>query len=333
MKKNLLTGIKPTGTPHLGNYLGMIRPGLDLLSKGDFNFYVFVADYHALTTIKDREIFNELYYSVAATWLALGLDYEKATLYRQSDIPEIFELTWILSCFTPKGLMNRSHAYKSIAQSNKDNKSHKDDDYNVNMGIYTYPILMASDILLFDADIVPVGKDQEQHVEIARDIAQSFNHIYGDIIQLPEAYIKSEVGTIPGADGRKMSKSYDNTIPLFAPEKKLRKLINKIKTDSLGPTDPKDPDNSLIFDLYRLFATSAEVELFKNRYLEGISWGDAKAELFEKVNTELKGPREKYETLINDKGEIDRIIKEGSRKAREKAAITIDKIRKAIGKS
>ncbi|SFL99102.1 tryptophanyl-tRNA synthetase [Gracilibacillus orientalis] len=245
MTKTILTGIKPTRQIHLGNYIGAIKPALDLAKIEDYRSAYFVADYHGLTKIHNAEEFRHLSYGIAATWLALGLDPDMVIFYRQSDVPDIFELNWILSCFTSKGLMNRAHAYKALIDSNK--KSEKDIDFCVNMGLFNYPVLMAADILMFKTEVVPVGKDQVQHVEITRDIAESFNNTYGETFLLPEYKIQENTAVLPGLDGRKMSKSYNNTIPLFEDPKKLQKLINKIKTDSLLPEAPKDPDRSTIF--------------------------------------------------------------------------------------
>lgn len=270
-KEIVLTGIKPTGKVHLGNYIGAIKPALQLAGAGDCTALYFIADYHGLTFIQDRDEFRDLSYGIAATWLALGLDPERVVFYRQSDVPEIFELHWILSCLTSKGLMNRAHAYKAIHEQNI--QLGVDADAGVNMGLFTYPVLMAADILLFQSDKVPVGKDQIQHVEIARDIAEGFNRVYGDTFKLPDYRVDENTSVIPGLDGRKMSKSYNNTIPLFETPENLKKLISKIKTDSTPPQEPKDPDTSNIFLLYKEFAAPAQVQDFRKQYLSGISWG------------------------------------------------------------
>ncbi|MBP3951889.1 tryptophan--tRNA ligase [Bacillus suaedae] len=314
MGRTILTGIKPTGQIHLGNYIGAIKPALDLAVLPGYKSAYFVADYHGLTQIHNAEEFRQLSYGIAATWLALGLDPEKVVFYRQSDVPDIFELNWILSCFSSKGLMNRAHAYKASVERNKN--SEKDQDFGVNMGLYNYPILMAADILMFKTEVVPVGKDQVQHVEIARDIAEVFNHTYGETFLLPEYKIQEDTAVLPGLDGRKMSKSYNNTIPLFEEPKKLLKLINKIKTDSLPPEAPKDPEHSPIFMLYKEFASEIEVEQMKEQYLTGISWGDAKKELFNVMNRFLEEPREKYNELMSSPEKIDEILREGAEKAR-----------------
>jgi tryptophanyl-tRNA synthetase len=332
MSKILVTGIKPTGTPHLGNYLGALRPALKLSeSLDDCQSYYFIADYHSLTVLKDAQKFRENYLDVASTWLALEPNPQKITLYRQSSIPEIFELSAILANYTPKGDLNRAHAYKAMTDKNRE-KGNEDLDHGVNAGLFTYPILMASDILVFDADIVPVGADQAQHVEMCRDIAQRFNHYHGDIIKQPDLHIKKEVGAIPGLDGRKMSKSYNNTIPLFCPEKKLRKLFNKLKTDSLPPEAPKETKDSLIFQLFQHFATDEEIANEKKSYQEGISWGQAKANLFEVANRELKGPREKYDYYMKNPEEVHQLIAKGDQQVREVASKNMDRIRKAIGR-
>ncbi|MBS4201790.1 tryptophan--tRNA ligase [Bacillus sp. FJAT-49732] len=329
MKKTILTGIKPTGKIHLGNYIGAIKPALELAKVEDYQAAYFIADYHGLTKIHDAYEFRQLSYGIAATWLALGLDPEKAIFYRQSDVPEIFELTWILACFSPKGLMNRAHAYKAIVENNK--QADKDVDFGVNMGIFTYPILMAADILLFKTNIVPVGKDQVQHVEIARDIAESFNNVYGETFLLPEYQIQEDTAVLPGLDGRKMSKSYNNTIPLFEDEKKLKKLINKIKTDSLPPEAPKDPDSSILFSLYQEFAALKEIEELRMQYEKGIGWGEVKQELFRVMNSYLEQPREKYNELMASPEVLDDILLKGAEKARAVAAPFLKEIKKKVG--
>ena len=323
----ILTGIKPTGTPHLGNYLGAIKPAIELANQIEGTFFFFIADYHALTYIKDPKVFSEYVYEVAATWLACGLDPEKVILYKQSDISEIFELNWILACNTPKGDLNRAHAYKaSVAE----NEGTKDLDHGINTGLFTYPVLMAADILLFQSNIVPVGKDQIQHVEIARSIAQRINQKYGEIFTLPQEQVKKDVQTIIGLDGQKMSKSYSNTIPLFCAEKKLKKLTNKIKTDSTPENDPKDPDGALVVDYFKQFSSAAELEIFKDELKKGLSWGLAKAKLFEVINREIKDKRDKYNELINDHDKIDSILKDGACKAKIHANKNIKEIRKKI---
>jgi len=331
MTRTVLTGIKPTGTPHLGNLLGAIRPALRLASDPSLQALYFIADYHALTTVHDRAEMSRLTHEVAATWLAMGLDPERVLFYRQSDVPETFELAWILACFTPKGWMNKAHAYKAKTAENEA-AGNPDLDAGIHMGLFGYPILMAADILLFDADLVPVGEDQKQHVEIARDIAQRVNHTFGGhLLKLPSALIDAGTAVIPGRDGRKMSKSYDNVIPLFAPPNQLRKLINAIVTDSSPPGAPKDPASSVVFKIFEQFATPEATLALRQRYAEGISWGDAKAALFEVLEPELAGPRERYQALIADPARIDALLAIGRDRARAVARPVIDRLRAAIG--
>ena len=286
-KEIYLTGITTTGTPHIGNYVGAIRPAVasskDLSRR---NFY-FLADYHSLAKAEDPDRIHQSSLEVAAAWLACGLDTENAVFYRQSDIPEIMELTWILTSMTAKGLMNRAHSYKAVVQANEESGS-KDPDKGIMMALYNYPILMAADILMFKANKVPVGRDQQQHMEMTRDIAQRFNHHYGDILVLPEAEIGEHTAVLSGLDGRKMSKSYNNTIPLFAEEKRLRKLIMKIKTNSLEPGEPKDTAGSTLFEIFQAFASPQEVSDIERRYAEGIAWGEMKQLLFEYINEQIK---------------------------------------------
>jgi tryptophanyl-tRNA synthetase len=329
LKKRVLTGIKPTGRVHLGNYIGAIKPALELAREETYQPAYFVADYHGLTKIHNKEEMNELSRGIAATWLALGLDPEKAIFYRQSDVPEIFELSWILACFSPKGLMNRAHAYKALAEENI--RTSREADTGVNMGLFTYPILMAADILLFQTEIVPVGKDQIQHVEIARDIAESFNHTFGETFTLPQYVIEKETAVLPGLDGRKMSKSYNNTIPLFDEPKKLKKLINKIKTDSSPPDAPKNPNESIIFSLYKEFATEDQTEEMKNRFRSGIGWGEAKNELFEVMNEFLEEPRERYLELMDSPEKLNEILLQGAEKARKKTRPFLQEVKRKIG--
>jgi tryptophanyl-tRNA synthetase len=329
MGKTILTGIKPTGKIHLGNYIGAIKPALELADSGEYRAAYFVADYHGLTKIHDGAEFNQLSYGIAATWLALGLDPDKVIFYRQSDIPEIFELSWILSCFASKGLMNRAHAYKAAVEAN--NIAEKDADFGVNMGLFNYPVLMAADILMFKTEVVPVGKDQIQHIEIARDIAESFNHHYGETFLLPEYKIQKDTAVLPGLDGRKMSKSYNNTIPLFEEPGKLQKLINKIKTDSLPPEAPKDLQSSVLFMLYKEFASEVEVKNMRAEYQKGIGWGEVKKELFHTMNRFMEEPREKYKELMSSPETIDRILQEGAEKARAVSAPFLKEIKRKIG--
>jgi tryptophanyl-tRNA synthetase len=330
-KKICLTGIKPTGMPHLGNYMGAIKPAIEMSNTGDFNSFYFIADYHSLTTVHDKTTLKKYIYEVAAAWLAMGLDPKNVSLYKQSDIPEILELNWIISCFTAKGLMNRAHAYKALTQDNSENA--RDEDHGINIGIYTYPILMAADILILNSDIVPVGADQLQHIEIARDIASSFNHHYGNKLKLPTAKVAEGNKLLVGLDGRKMSKSYNNHIPLFSTSKELKKLINRITTDSSDPTTPKNPDESLIFDFYKSFATESEVQNLREWYLRGIGWGEAKMELHSVLDRTLAGPREIYLDLMANPKKIDLILEEGKEKVRPIAQKLIFELKESIGVS
>ena len=325
-----LTGVKPTGQPHIGNYLGALKPALELANKGQMRSFFFIADYHSLTAVEDPKLMAQWVYEVAASWLACGLDPARTVIYRQSDVPETFELHWVLSCVSPKGLMNRAHAYKAKVQENRD-AGRDEDDFGVNMGLYTYPLLMSADILLYDAHVVPVGEDQLQHLEIARDLAQKFNHQFGETLVVPKPQIQKDMKLVPGLDGRKMSKSYNNHIPLFLDEKKLRSYIMKIKTDSLPPEAPKSVEGSLIFDLYKEFATPMEIEELRARYAQGIGWGHAKEALFQVTNRELKPLREKYDELMADRSQIDAILKMGAEQARSVARVTMQRVRKAIG--
>lgn len=328
--KIALTGIKPSGTPHIGNYLGMIRPALALAQK--FQALYFIADYHALTTVRDGKVMKRLTYDVAATWLALGLDPEKVIFYRQSDIPEVMELTWILACYTSKGLLNRAHAYKAAVDDNLAIGIPPDE--GINSGLYFYPVLMAADILLFNTNFVPVGLDQKQHIEIARDIAQAFNSNYGNILTLPEAAIQEEVMTIPGLDGRKMSKSYDNVIPMFAPPNKLRKSVMRIVTDSRPPEEPKDPETDNVFAIYRHFAPEEDILRVKNQYLQGgMAYSEIKGELFELLEQTFGPARARYEEYMLDWGYLDNIMQKGAEKARKMAIPLLERIRKAVGTS
>lgn len=329
-KTVVLTGITTTGTPHLGNYVGAIRPAIEASRKHDVLPFYFLADYHALIKCQDPERVKESTLEVAATWLALGLDTENAVFYRQSDIPEIAELSWMLSCVTAKGLMNRAHAYKAALQANEEN-GETDPDKGITMGLFNYPILMAADILLFNANRVPVGKDQVQHIEMARDIGGRFNHIYGEHFVIPEAVVSEDAAILSGLDGRKMSKSYDNVIPLFAPEKKLRKLIMKIKTNSLEPGEPKDPDTCTLYGIYKAFASREETAAIRHRYAEGIAWGEMKNILFEYLNDHLMGARERYEALVQSPEKIEEALRDGAEKARDYSVPFMRNIRASVG--
>ncbi len=326
-EKVVLTGIKPTGMPHLGNYVGALKPLIEQ-SKTQKTF-MFIADLHALNTIHDAAQIKQHTYEIAALMVALGLDLNNAILFRQSDISEIYHLNTLLTNVTPKGLMNRAHSYK--AAMDKNIAIGADVDAGINMGLYTYPILMTADILLYNSDIVPVGADQKQHVEFARDIAGYFNKIYGDTFKMPEPVIGAETGLIPGLDGRKMSKSYDNIIPLFAPEKELKKKIMRIITDSKLPEDKKDPDESTIYQLYKHFATDAEVAEFAEMFRRGgMGYGTAKTILFEKINSVLAEPRAKYEYLMSNTAEIDAILADGAKRAGAVARETLGRVKKAM---
>jgi tryptophanyl-tRNA synthetase len=329
MALRALTGIKPTGEPHVGNWLGAIKPALDL--AGGYDTFYFIADYHALNIIYDAEALRKNTLSIAATYLAFGLDPDRSVFYRQSEIPEVFELAWILSCFTPKGLLNRAHSYKDAVAKNQEGG--RDPDQNINMGLYSYPVLMAADILIFKADVVPVGADQKQHVEIARDIAERLNHVYGtDLFTLPAPRIDDQVKTIVGLDGRKMSKSYGNTIPLFLEEKALLKRINQIVTNSQGPDEPKDPDQSAVFALHRLLLPAREEEELRHRYgAGGMGWGQAKKDYFEALNARLQGPRSEYQRLMADPAGLQGVLAKGRDKARAKAGEFLERVRHTIG--
>ena len=329
MTTRFLTGITPSGTPHLGNYVGSIRPSVQASKRADVQSFYFLADYHALIKIDEPERIQRSTLEIAASWLAAGLDPDRVTFYRQSDIPEIPELTWLLTCVTGKGALNRAHAYK--AQVDKNVAAGADTDADVSAGLFMYPVLMAADILMFNAHYVPVGRDQVQHIEIARDIASSFNHRYGENFTLPEAAIEESVATLPGLDGRKMSKSYDNTIPMFATAKELKKLIAGIVTDSRAPGEPKQIEGSALYQIYQAFATETESTALQQSYANGISWADAKQVLFERVDRELAPMRERYGALINDPAKIEAILQAGAQKARALSAPLAARLRRAIG--
>lgn len=325
-----LTGIKPTGQPHLGNWVGAIAPALELARQPDVRAAYFIADYHALTSIRDPNELRALTYDVTATWIAFGLDPSKVLVYRQSDLPEVFELSWLLACMTPKGFMNKAHAYKAARDANL--AKGEDEDAGVNMGLYTYPVLMAADILIVDADLVPVGQDQVQHVEITRDVAQRTNHAYGEgTLKLPEALVRKESAVLPGLDGRKMSKSYHNTIPCFLGEKALRKTVMRITTDASPPEAPKDPDSSLIFQIHRSLLDGPTTEALAARYRAGISWGEAKQALVDDLEVRLAGPRARYDELIARPDTIEDVLVDGMRKARPLAGAVLDRVRAAFG--
>ena len=329
-KTVVLTGITTTGTPHLGNYAGAIRPGVAASGLPDTESFFFLADYHALVKRSDPDLVARSSLEIAASWLASGLDPERVFFYRQSDIREIPELTWVLTTLTAKGLMNRAHAYKAAVAENEASGKN-DPDKGITMGLFSYPILMAADILMFRAHRVPVGRDQKQHVEMARDIAARFNHHFGELLVLPEAVIDVNTATLTGLDGRKMSKSYDNVIPLFAPEKRLRKLIMRIKTNSLEPGEPKDPDGCTLFNIFKAFAPAAETAALAERYAAGIGWGDAKQFLFEYLNDHLKPLRAEYEGLLADPGHVEQVLQCGAARARERSVPLMQQIRQAVG--
>ena len=335
--KRILTGIKPTGTLHLGNYVGAIRPAIESIQNSDDEAFFFLADYHGIIGCYDPAVIHESTKSIAATWLACGLDPERVTFYRQSDVPEIPELAWVLNCACAKGLMNRAHAYKAAVDVNME-KSDVDPDQGINMGLFGYPVLMAADILMFNATHVPVGRDQVQHIEMARDIAGTFNHRYKPLFTLPNAVVDDDTPLLTGLDGRKMSKSYGNTIPLFgemnpqvSSEKQMHKAIMKIVTNSQLPDEPKDPDDSAIFEIYKAFATAEEVAVMREAFTTGIGWGDAKQALFDKINTEIAPFRERYEQLMNNPKELEEILQMGADKARRHSRKQLDKTRRAIG--
>ncbi|MEL0638595.1 tryptophan--tRNA ligase [Marinomonas sp. TI.3.20] len=328
-KEIVLTGITTSGTPHLGNYVGAIRPAIEASRQENTDAFFFMADYHALIKCQDPARVQQSRQEIAATWLACGLDTDKATFYRQSDIPEIAELNWLLTCVTSKGLMNRAHAYKGAVDANLADS--QDPDFGITMGLFCYPVLMAADILAFNANKVPVGRDQIQHIEMARDIAGRFNHLFGQHFTLPEAVVGEEGSILKGLDGRKMSKSYNNTIPLFDTEKKLQKGINKIKTNLLEPGEAKDPNDSTVFDIYKAFATPEQTAEMRQKFADGIAWGQAKKELFELINGQLAEPREKYLELMANPAQVEVILQAGAEKARARVRGFISDLRNAVG--
>ncbi len=328
-QQTVLTGITTTGSPHLGNYVGAIKPAILASRDPGTDSYFFLADYHALIKSHDPEAVRQSTLEIAATWLALGLDPGRVTFYRQSDVPEITELAWILTCHTAKGLMNRAHAYKAAVQENLD--AGEDADFGITMGLFSYPVLMAADILMFKAHKVPVGRDQVQHLEMARDIAQRFNHHFGELMVVPEAVVEEHVAVLPGQDGRKMSKSYDNTIPLWLPQKQLRKAIMKIVTNSLEPGEPKDPADSALFTIYAAFASEEQRAEMRQAYADGIAWGQAKQQAFELIDGELAEARERYQALMATPAEVEGVLETGRDKARAFATPYMADIRHAVG--
>jgi tryptophanyl-tRNA synthetase len=339
-KIRTLTGITTTGTPHLGNYVGAIRPAIEASRRDDVESFYFLADYHALVKCEEPARIARSRLEIAATWLALGLDTGRAFFYRQSDITEIPELTWLLTCVTSKGLLNRAHAYKAAVDRNL--SENEDGDAGVSAGLFMYPVLMAADILVFNAHRVPVGRDQVQHIEMARDIGQRFNHLYGDAFRavtkssddpfvLPEAVTDEHVATLPGLDGRKMSKSYNNTIPLWLPANEMKKAILGIVTDSRAPGEAKETQGSNLFAIYQAFASAEETAQMRQAFAEGIAWGEAKQKLFERIEAELAAPRQRYEALMDRPDEIEDRLLAGAKKARERSAPLLAALREAVG--
>ena len=327
--QRVLTGITTSGTPHLGNYVGAIRPAVAAsLAPGVESFY-FLADYHALIKVDEPTRIQQSTLEIAASWIACGLDPQRVTFYRQSDVPEIPELTWLLTCVCGKGLLNRAHAYKAAVDKNT--LAQADPDHDVTAGLFMYPVLMAADILMFNAHRVPVGRDQIQHIEMARDMAASFNHRYGEHFVLPEAQIEETVATLPGLDGRKMIKSYDNTIPLFATREQLKKLIAGIKTDSRAPGEAKDTEGSALFQIYQAFATPEETMLLRQAFADGIAWAEAKQILFERIDHEVAPLRERYEALLRHPEQIEDLLRAGAIKARALATPFATRLRHAVG--
>lgn len=327
--KRILTGIKPTGTPHIGNYVGAIKPALMLAQSASQSFY-FIADYHALTSEHNAADMRQQVIEVAATWLAFGLDPTKVCIYKQSDISEIFELNWILACFTPKGLMNRAHSYKAAVARNEES-GENDRDSGINMGLYNYPVLMSADILLFDADLVPVGEDQIQHIEIARDIAGRLNHNYGkEVLKQPNYFVENPISVI-GLDGRKMSKSYGNTIALSEEPKQLRKQVMRFVTDSSAPDEPKNPEGNGLFQLYKEFATPEQIAEMDALYRKGTGWGTVKQLLYEAIEARVAEPREKYKELMAKPDHVHDILSAGATQARSIARTVIERVREAVG--
>ncbi len=324
-----LTGITTSGTPHLGNYVGSIRPSVQASLGDNVESFYFLADYHALIKVDDPVRIQRSTLEIAASWLACGLDPEKVVFYRQSDIPEIPELCWMLTCVTGKGILNRAHAYKASVDKNQ--QAGNDPDADINAGLFMYPVLMGADILMFNAHKVPVGRDQVQHLEMARDMANAFNHRYGNLFFPPQEVIDDNVATLPGLDGRKMSKSYDNTIPLFASEDQLKKLIFSILTDSKEPGQAKDTQGSALFEIFKAFASEAETIAFANEYAQGIAWGQAKQKVFDRLNLELSPLRQRYEALIQNPEAIEKVLLAGALKARKLATPFMQQIRHAVG--
>ena len=327
----VLTGITTSGTPHLGNYVGAVRPAIAASHAEGVESFYFLADLHSLVKVQDAARVQRSTLEIAATWLAAGLDPDKVWFYRQSDIPEISELNWFLTCVAGKGVLNRAHAYKASVDRNR--ADGEDDDSGITAGLFMYPVLMSADILLFNAHKVPVGRDQVQHIEMARDFGQRFNHLFGrEYFTLPEAVIDENVATLPGLDGRKMSKSYDNTIPLFAPRAEMKKLIASIVTDSRTPGEAKVADGSHVFQLYQAFASDEETSAMRQAFADGIGWGDAKQKLFERIDAEVAPMRERYESLMARPAEVETMLRDGAKRLREKYATPfLGQLRQGVG--
>lgn len=318
----ILTGIQSTGRPHLGNILGAIKPGIELSKDPKNEALFFIADFHSLTTVKDGKERQENTLATAAAWLAFGFDTDSNIFYRQSQVPQVCELTWILNCFTPYPMLANAHSFKDKSDRLSD----------VNAGLFTYPVLMAADILMYDADYVPVGKDQQQHLEITRDIANAFNKKYGETFVIPEVKIDKTVMTIPGIDGNKMSKSYNNTIDIFLPQKQLRKRIMSIVTDSTPLEEPKNPDTCTVFALYKLLANESQIAEMRNNYEGGnFGYGHAKQGLFELIIDQMKTERETFDHYMQNPDELIQKLEEGEQKAREIGLGVLDRVRKKIG--
>jgi len=318
----ILTGIQSSRTPHLGNILGAIMPAISLSKKPGNESLFFIADLHSLTTQKDAQQRKKASHSVAATWLAFGFDTEKNIFYRQSDLGEVCEFSWYLSCFTPYPMLANAHSFKDKSSNLSD----------VNAGLFTYPVLMAADILMYDADVVPVGKDQLQHLEITRDIAGRINHLYGDTLVVPEPKIDNDMMLIPGTDGRKMSKSYNNFIDIFLPEKELKKVVMSVVTDSTPLEEPKNPETCHVFALYKLMADNAQVEKMRQNYLEGnYGYGHAKTALFDLILEKFKNEREKYNYYLSNEDELEAELKKGAEKAKAIASVVLKRLRDKLG--
>ena len=329
-KKRILTGVTTSGSPHIGNLVGAVLPAIEASKSRETDSFLFLADYHSLIKNHDPELTHNSSFEVAATWLSCGLDPKKVTFYRQSDVPQIMELAWVLGCLTAKGLLNRSHAYKA-AVANNDQEGSPDPDRGITMGLFNYPILMAADILMFNADLVPVGNDQKQHLEMTRDIANRFNHHYGEIFTIPEDQISEDAGIIPGLDGRKMSKSYGNVIPIFTERNNLSKLIKRIKTNSLEPGQPKEPSDCSLFKIVKAFGSPEEIEHMRRSYEEGLGWGKIKEVVTEIVDSKLTPFREEYQKIRSDRHHLETTLREGAEKAREVATPVLKSVRDAVG--